>query len=122
MSSTPCRTFEFDRAAGLHSFAARHGARAAILLARVFHAIAVALFLFLWVAQLFPVGRLYLAGVLVAAALLVYENWAVRHAAAHGLELRVIDVAFFRANIGVSLSLFALCLLDRLTALAAGAS
>jgi 4-hydroxybenzoate polyprenyltransferase len=105
---------EFDRSIGLHSIAARRGAKSAIRLARTFHLLSIALFLGIGSFHLFPVGRVYLAGVAGAALLLGYENWAVRGAAHRGLDLRLVDRAFFRVNIGVSMVLFAFTLLDRL--------
>lgn len=105
---------DFDRAAGLHSLAARYGAARAVLLARAFHGMAVLLFFAVWALQLFPVGPIYLAGVAGTALLLFYENWSVRRAGTGGLDLRLIDRAFFRTNIAVSLGLFALTLADRL--------
>jgi 4-hydroxybenzoate polyprenyltransferase len=107
---------EFDRTAGLHSVAARRGPRGALLLARLFHALAAALFLSIWALDLFPVGWLYLAGVIAMIPLLVYENWSVRHAAADGLDLRIVDRAFFQSNVAVSVILFAMTLVDRLSA------
>jgi 4-hydroxybenzoate polyprenyltransferase len=107
---------DFDRAAGLHSIAARYGAAKAVLMARLFHGVAVILFFLIWAMQLFPVGSLYLAGVAGAALLLFYENWSVRSAATGGLDLKKVDLAFFRTNIAVSLGLFALTLADRLFA------
>jgi 4-hydroxybenzoate polyprenyltransferase len=107
---------EFDRNAGLHSIAARRGTSGALVLARVFHAIAAALFLSVWAFRLFPVEWLYLAGVLAMIPLLIYENWSVRHAGTAGLDLHVIDRSFFRSNVAVSLMLFVLTLADRLTA------
>jgi len=109
---------DFDRGEGLHSIAARLGPARAIALARMFHSFAVALFLAIWALRLFPVGFVYLSGVAAMIGLLLYENWAVRNAAVHGLDLRVIDRAFFRANIAVSISLFALTLIDRLLRIA----
>lgn len=113
---------DFDRSAGLHSFAASRGVQGAITLARIFHASAVVLFLALHVLGLFPVGGLYLAGVAVMAALLVYENWAVRNAAGEGLDLGTVDRAFFRSNVAVSTALFVLTLADRLVGVPGGAS
>jgi 4-hydroxybenzoate polyprenyltransferase len=112
---------EFDRAEGLHSMAAAVGVRSAISRARIFHVAAVLLFLAIGALRLFPVGEAYLAGVAVMGALLVYENWAVRHAARRGLDLGVIDRAFFRSNVAVSMSLFALTVVDRLLAIGATA-
>lgn len=105
---------DFDRAAGLHSIAARRGTTGALLLARLFHAMAAALFLAIWALGMFPIGALYLAGVIAMIGLLVYENWAVRHAATGGLDLSIVDRAFFRANVAVSMILFIMTLADRL--------
>lgn len=109
---------EFDRNEGLHSIAARLGTAPAITLARVFHSVAAALFLAIWALHLFPVGFVYLSGVGAMIGFLLYENWVVRNAASDGIDLRIIDRAFFRANIAVSISLFALTLLDRLLSIA----
>ena len=103
---------EFDREHGLHSIPARHGAAAALALARRFHALAFLLFLSLrW---LFPLGELYLLGVLVGAGLLVYQHSVVRGTDPARLDLSTVDRAFFRANVGVSGAIFACTLLDRL--------
>jgi 4-hydroxybenzoate polyprenyltransferase len=104
---------EFDRSHGLHSIAARFGVRGAMRFARAFHLGAVAAFLALGVLRLFPVGAPYIAGVAVVAVLLAYEHWVVRDAGA-GLDLKLIDRAFFRTNIAVSMSFFVFTLLDRL--------
>lgn len=112
---------DFDRNSGLHSVAARWGTRGALVRARIFHVIAVALFLAIGLFEIFPIGPLYLAGVAVMVALLFYENWSVRHAAHAGLDLRVIDRAFFQSNVAVSMGLFLLTLADRIVA-AAGTS
>ena len=103
---------EFDRRHGLHSIPARHGAPAALSLARAFHALACLLFLSLrW---LFPLGELYLAGVLVGAGLLVYQHAVVRGADPATLDLPRIDRAFFHANVAVSTTILAASLIDRL--------
>ncbi|NJD09547.1 MAG: 4-hydroxybenzoate octaprenyltransferase [Gemmatimonadetes bacterium] len=103
---------EFDRRHGLHSIPARHGAPAALALARTFHALAFLLFASLrW---LFPVGELYLLGVLVGAGLLVYQHAVVRGIDPADLDLPRIDRAFFHANVGVSTTIFVATLLDRL--------
>lgn len=103
---------EFDRRHGLHSIPARHGAPGALALARAFHALAFLLFLSLrW---LFPLGDLYLLGVLAGAALLVYQHAVVRGVDPDNLDLGRVDRAFFHANVGVSGTIFACTLLDRL--------
>ncbi|MGH7502076.1 MAG: 4-hydroxybenzoate octaprenyltransferase [Longimicrobiales bacterium] len=107
---------DFDRRRGLHSVAARYGPGTALGLARVFHAVAVLLFLAVRVLGLFPVGLLYTVGVILMALLLVYENHVARSAVGDTMDLRRIDRAFFRVNIAVSMLLFTLTLLDRVVA------
>ena len=109
---------EFDRAHGLHSIPARTGRARAFGLARLFHAVAVALFLCIGLFGWFPVGRIYLIGIGLVAALLLYEHWSVRGAAQEGgtLDLRVVDRAFFLTNVGVSFTIFFATLLDRVLA------
>lgn len=104
---------EFDKREGLHSIAARFGARRALVFARVLHLSAVSAFFAIGVLRLFPVGRVYLGGIGVMAAILAYEHWEVRGGAG-SLDLLRIDRAFFRANVAISTSFFAFVLLDRL--------
>ncbi|MBI4263614.1 MAG: UbiA family prenyltransferase [Acidobacteria bacterium] len=67
-----CQDVDFDRRHGLHSIPTRFGVARAILLSRLMHAIAVAAMAVLWRASSLP--PLYLAGVVVVAVLLVYEQ------------------------------------------------
>jgi 4-hydroxybenzoate polyprenyltransferase len=107
---------EFDRRRGLHSIAARYGARPSLAIARVLHGVSVLLFLSIRILEMFPVGALYTTGVIVMAILLVYENHVARSAIGESIDLRRIDRAFFRVNVSVSMVLFALTLLDRIAA------
>lgn len=106
---------EYDRARGLHSAAAKHGPQRAVAIARGFHVVAVVLFASIRAFELFPVGNVYMAGVVVMAALLVYEN-RVAARAGDTPNLPQIDRAFFQTNVAVSLGLFAFALVDRLVA------
>lgn len=105
---------DFDRAQGLHSIPARVGAKRALVRARLFHLIAFVLFAAVFVLDLFAVGPIFLLGLLCMAALLVYEHRAIGDVAPDRLDLPRLDRAFFRANIGVSMSFFVFTLLDRL--------
>jgi 4-hydroxybenzoate polyprenyltransferase len=67
-----CQDLDFDRAAGLKSIPVRFGVRRSLLLSRVMHVITVACLGA--IAALTNLGRFYLAGVAVVAALLVYEQ------------------------------------------------
>src|SRR5690348_5743859 len=92
---------EIDRAQRLHSIATRFGVRGAFAGARLSHLATLAC---LVVAGLgLSVGPLYWIGVVVVAALLVYEHSLVRPG-----ELRRLDAAFFTMNgvISVAFAVF----------------
>ncbi|HET6642560.1 MAG TPA: UbiA-like polyprenyltransferase [Gaiellaceae bacterium] len=96
---------DFDRTAGLYSWATRFGERATFWGARAFHAATVA---FLAAAGLgLPVGIGYWAGVVAVALLLVYEHSLVRPG-----DLRRLDAAFFTVNGVISLVFCAFVLID----------
>lgn len=107
---------DFDREHGLRSIPARLGAPRAVGAARVFHLLSVLLFGALAVLDAFPVGRWYVVGVAVMLALLLYEHAVVAGARDGPIDLPRIDRAFFHANVGVSMALFAFTLIDRVLA------
>lgn len=97
----------FDRDAGLRSAVVRLGERRAILLAKLLHGLTIpALALFGWGAGF---GIWYFAGLVVAAAILVYEHQLVRPG-----DLSRLDAAFFTMNGVMSVTVFAFALVDRL--------
>jgi 4-hydroxybenzoate polyprenyltransferase len=96
---------DFDRNAGLHSWATRFGERATFRGARVLHAATVALLLAAGLGL--PVGVGYWAGVAAVALLLVYEHSLVRPG-----DLRRLDAAFFTVNGVISLMFCAFVLID----------
>jgi 4-hydroxybenzoate polyprenyltransferase len=67
-----CQDLEFDRAHGLRSIPSRFGVRASLAISRAMHVVTVAALVAL--VGVIPLGRIYLAGVAVVAALLVYEQ------------------------------------------------
>ena len=71
-----CQDLEFDRGHGLRSIPVRFGVTASLAISRVMHVVAIACLLAL--AFVTPLGGVYLAGVAVVAALLVYEQSLVR--------------------------------------------
>jgi 4-hydroxybenzoate polyprenyltransferase len=71
-----CQDLDFDRAHGLRSIPVRFGVPVSLTISRAMHVIAVACLVGL--AFVTPLGRSYLAGVAVVAALLVYEQSLVR--------------------------------------------
>jgi len=67
-----CQDLDFDRAAGLKSIPVRFGVRRSLLMSRAMHIVAVVCLAAL--AAVADLGRLYLAGVALVAALLIYEQ------------------------------------------------
>ncbi|HLN79561.1 MAG TPA: UbiA-like polyprenyltransferase [Thermoanaerobaculia bacterium] len=92
---------DHDRRVGLHSLPARFGARAALAISAIFHAVMVALLVAVWRAA--GGGALFAAGIAATAAALVYQHAIVRPG-----NLSRVNSAFFTANGFVSLVL-ALC-------------
>jgi 4-hydroxybenzoate polyprenyltransferase len=105
---------DFDRRHGLHSLPARFGSGGALRLARVFHATSFLLFAGVGVFGLFPVGAFWYGGVLVMAALLVYEHAVIGSGDLAALDLPRIDRAFFHANVAVSSSFLLFTVVDRI--------
>ncbi|MGC9518487.1 MAG: UbiA-like polyprenyltransferase [Desulfuromonadaceae bacterium] len=96
---------DFDREYGLHSIPVRLGAERSCLLVRWLHGGMVALLLLVWLSA--GLGWLYLLGVAVVAALLVYEHTLVKP---H--DLSRLDAAFFTMNGYISIILFVFVLAD----------
>ena len=98
---------EFDRRHGLHSVPALLGARRAVLVARVLHAVTVASLAAVGIGV--GGGWLYGVGVGVVAALLLYEHQLVRVD-----DLSRLDAAFFTMNGIISVTFFGFVLAQRL--------
>ena len=98
---------EFDRRAGLFSIPARLGAQGGLAAAGLCHMLTV-LCLALMV-PLLGLGKVYLAGLFLAMALLLYEHWLLYR---HGLTN--LNVAFFSVNGALSIGLFLFTLGDLL--------
>lgn len=86
-----CQDYDFDCQAGLHSIPRFVGIPAALWIARVFHALMLALLV--WLVLVFALGKLALLGVLVVAALLAYE-----HSLVSARDLSKLNAAFFTMN------------------------
>jgi 4-hydroxybenzoate polyprenyltransferase len=93
-----CQDVDFDRRAGLNSLPARLGIARALRWAMVSHLLTVIALVALW--QVARLGPVFLAGVLVVAALLVYEHRLVRPD-----DLSRVNTAFFRVNALISVGL-----------------
>ena len=98
---------EFDRANRLRSIPAAVGADSAIMIARALHIVSVASLVAVGVAV--HAGYWYYAGVVLAAALLVYE-----HSLVAPNDLSKLDAAFFTMNGMISIAFFFFVLIDRL--------
>jgi len=96
---------DFDRDQGLYSIPVRLGAEKSCYLVRWLHGGMVALLLLLWLSA--GLGWLYLIGVAVVAALLVYEHTLVKPE-----DLSRLDAAFFTMNGYISIILFVFVLAD----------
>lgn len=97
----------FDRANGLHSVPAAFGLTRSISISRALHLGCVALFAL--TGFLFPeLGLLYMVGVLVIGAMLMYEHSLVRPD-----DLSRIDAAFFNVNGAISVVFLAMVVLER---------
>jgi 4-hydroxybenzoate polyprenyltransferase len=96
---------DHDRSEGLHSWAVRFGERGVFVGARLFHAGSVALLAAAGAGL--GVSFFYWPGVVVTAALLVYEHSIVRPG-----DLRRLDAAFFTLNGVISVVFFAFVALD----------
>jgi 4-hydroxybenzoate polyprenyltransferase len=104
---------EFDRAHGLHSIPTRLGEDGSLRAARVLHGLAVLAFAALVALRLFPVGWIYATGVGFMVGLLIYEHRLLAGMRVNELNLQIIDKAFFRVNVLVSMSFFVCTFLDR---------
>lgn len=99
--------YEYDREKGLFSVPSRFGIDRSFLIVRVFHVLMVALLLLLLFSK--GLGFIYLLGVMVVAALLVYEHMLVRPD-----DLSRLDAAFFNMNGYISVTIFCFTLVDAL--------
>lgn len=96
---------DFDRRAGLHSIPVRLGVAGSLWTARIFSLAMVLLLCAVYL--LLPLGNIFLTGIVVATALLVYEHWLLRNG-----DLAKLDMAFFTTNGYISIIIFAATLMD----------
>ena len=86
-----CQDFEFDHSFGVYSIPRAFGIRSALVIARMFHVITVALLAGMVAA--FGLGKIAMVGVGIVALLLVYEHSLVKHD-----DLSRVNAAFFTMN------------------------
>ena len=82
---------EFDRKAGLHSIPVLLGVDGSLWAARIFHLVMLGLLLGLLTTM--QLGGFFMAGILLAAVMLLYEHWLLREG-----NLDKLDAAFFNMN------------------------
>ena len=86
-----CQDYEFDRGSDVYSVPKAFGIRNALIVARLFHVITVALLIAMVGA--FALGKIAMVGVVIVALLLVYEHSLVKHD-----DLSRVNAAFFTMN------------------------
>jgi 4-hydroxybenzoate polyprenyltransferase len=96
---------DFDRNAGLHSIPQRFGIGRSLWISRFSHAVTMAALF--WLYSLLSLGWYYLAGVLVALCLIIYEHSLVKEN-----DLSKLNMAFFNMNGYISVTIFVFTLLD----------
>ena len=89
---------EFDRKAGLHSIPVTLGVEGSLWAARMFHLVMLALLLGLFITM--RLGGFFMAGILVSAAMLLYEHWLLKDG-----NLAKLDAAFFNMNGYISIAI-----------------
>jgi 4-hydroxybenzoate polyprenyltransferase len=100
-----CQDVEFDERHGLFSFPQKYGLGNALKLSALFHSGAAAALLSL--ASFPSLGLLYLLGVLIVSALLIYEHTLVKPD-----DLSKADSAFFTINGLISILLMCFAIAD----------
>lgn len=100
-----CQDVDYDRERGLFSVPARWGVPAGLRWAALSHAVMVGCLLGLWYSA--QLGSVFLFGIAVVAALLIYEHRLVRPE-----DLTRVNLAFFHVNAVISLGLLLVGLLD----------
>jgi 4-hydroxybenzoate polyprenyltransferase len=103
-----CQDVEFDRQAKLHSVPATVGVPRALNIAAGSHAVMALLLIVLWLVAQPALGWIYLIGICIVIALLIYEHRLVRPD-----DLNRVNAAFFQVNAVISLGLFALIVIDQ---------
>ena len=89
---------EFDRSARLHSIPVALGVNGSLRTARIFHMIMIALLFTLY--NLMGLGPIFLVGIFVVFAMLLYEHWLLKDG-----NLEKLDAAFFNMNGYISIAI-----------------
>ncbi len=99
--------YDVDVERGLHSIPAKLGKQKSFTLVRIFHGLMLVFLLLVIPGS--GLGWIYFAGVVVVAALLVYEHLLVKPD-----DLSRLDAAFFNMNGYISVTIFIFTLIDAL--------
>ena len=102
-----CQDADFDRKIGLRSVPAAVGVRTSLHIAQGCHFVMLMLLVGLYFAAWPALGLIYLVGIGLVAALLLYEHWLVR-----ADDLSRVNQAFFQVNGVVSIGLFVVVLVQ----------
>ena len=89
---------DFDRAAGLHSVPVLLGVNGSLWAARIFHLIMIVLLSTLY--AIMGLGPIFLVGIVVTTAMLLYEHWLLKDG-----NLDKLDAAFFNMNGYISIAI-----------------
>lgn len=100
-----CQDVDFDKRNGLFSIPSRFGLRTALKMARWFHVVTVIGFVLLYFAA--GLKAWFVTGVIIAAAILIYE-----HRLVSPQDLSKLNTAFFTMNGILSVVVFVFTLLD----------
>ncbi len=100
-----CQDMEYDRRTGLYSIPSRFGLAKALLIAKCLHTLtALGLISLIWFTQL---GWWYLAGMMIASAILFYEHRLISPD-----DMSKLNTAFFTMNGVLSVVVFTFTILD----------
>lgn len=99
---------EFDRSAGLHSIPVLLGVSGSLWAARLFHLVMITLLFTLY--NQMHLGTFFLAGILTAVAMLLYEHLLLKDG-----NLEKLDAAFFNMNGYISVAIVLFTAADVLT-------
>ncbi len=94
-----CQDADFDRAEKLHSIPARYGNAVALRLAQISHVITIGLLGAVGIVM--QLGGVYWIGLVIVAALLIYEHSLVKPN-----DLSKVNLAFFNVNGYISITIF----------------
>jgi 4-hydroxybenzoate polyprenyltransferase len=96
---------DFDRKRGLHSIPQRFGVRRSLWISRISHLVTMASLF--WLFPLLNLGWYYLAGVIIALCLIIYEHTLVKEN-----DLSKLNMAFFNMNGYISVTIFLFTFFD----------